>query len=54
MTLDGIFDFLRSFWVVWLMGLFVGIVIWVYWPKRKAEMEEHGRIPLEDDDNEEK
>ena len=50
--MEAFFDFLRSFWVVWLMGLFVTIVIWAYRPKRKSEMERYGRIPL-DDDNEE-
>ena len=52
MTLEGFFEFVRSFWVVWLMGLFVGIVIWAYRPKNRTQMERHGRIPL-DDDNEE-
>ena len=48
--MDAFYESLRSLWVVWLMVLFVGIVAWVYWPKRKREMEEHGRIPLKDDD----
>jgi cbb3-type cytochrome oxidase subunit 3 len=39
----------RSLWVVWLLLLFAGIVLWVYWPRRKAMMEEHARIPLDDD-----
>ncbi len=41
---------LRQLWVLWLMLLFVGIVAWVYWPRRKDRLEEHGRIPLEDDE----
>ena len=24
---------LKSLWVVWFMALFVGIVVWAYWPK---------------------
>ena len=52
MAMDGIYETLRSLWVVWLMALFIGIVAWVYWPKRKREMEEHGRIPLRDDGGE--
>ncbi|MDX1423153.1 MAG: cbb3-type cytochrome c oxidase subunit 3 [Kiloniellales bacterium] len=48
--MDAFYESLRSLWVVWLIALFVGIVAWVYWPKRKREMEEHGRIPLKDDD----
>lgn len=52
MSWSDVYEFLRSFWVVWLMVLFVAIVFWAYRPKRKSTMEEHGRIPL-DDDNEE-
>jgi len=40
---------LRQLWVLWLMLVFVGIVAWVYWPRRKDRLEKHGRIPLEDD-----
>ncbi|MDH3233899.1 MAG: cbb3-type cytochrome c oxidase subunit 3 [Alphaproteobacteria bacterium] len=40
---------LKSLWVVWFMAVFVGIVIWAYWPRRKAEMEDHAQIPLRDD-----
>ena len=47
--MDGIYEFLRSFWVLWLMAIFLGIVAWAYWPKRKHEMEEHGRIPFKDE-----
>jgi len=42
--------FMKSLWVVWFMALFVGIVLWAYWPRRKAEMEDHGRIPFRDED----
>jgi cytochrome c oxidase cbb3-type subunit 4 len=48
--LENVLEFLRSLWVVWLTLLFLGIVVWVYWPKRKGEMERHGEIPLRDDD----
>lgn len=41
---------MRPFWVVWMMLLFLGIVAWALWPKRKSEMEKHARIPLEGDD----
>ena len=49
MEFGSLFEFLRSLWVVWLFGLFVGIVVWAMWPSRKAKLEEHGRIPLGDD-----
>ena len=47
--MDAVYETLRSLWVVWLMALFIGIVAWVYWPKRKRKMEEHAQIPLKDD-----
>ncbi len=48
--MEAIAEFFRSFWVVWLMAIFVGIVAWVVWPGRKDRLERHGRIPLEDDE----
>ena len=42
-------EFLRRFWVVWLMLIFSGIVIWAFWPGNRTKLEEHGRIPLDDD-----
>jgi cytochrome c oxidase cbb3-type subunit IV len=40
----------RSLWVVWLGLLFIGIVAYAFWPRRKRRFESHGRIPLEDDE----
>jgi cytochrome c oxidase cbb3-type subunit 4 len=42
---------IRSFWLVWLILLFVGIVAWVYWPSHKQRLESFGRIPLQDEDH---
>lgn len=44
-----LYETLRSLWVVWLMAIFLGIIAWVYWPGRKSELEQQGRIPLDDD-----
>jgi cbb3-type cytochrome oxidase subunit 3 len=46
------YAFIKSLWLVWCVLLFAGIVAWVFWPGRKASLEAHGRIPLEDDDRE--
>jgi len=43
--------FLRSYWGLWLMVMFIGIVVWAFWPRRRKEMEEHGRIPFSDRDD---
>lgn len=29
---------------------FLGLVAWVYWPRRKQDLESLGRIPLDDDE----
>lgn len=49
MDTDTLYRLLSSIWVVWLTAVFVGIVVWVMWPRRKAAFEEHGRIPFHDD-----
>jgi cbb3-type cytochrome oxidase subunit 3 len=28
---------------------FTGLVVWVYWPSRRTEIESYGSIPLDDD-----
>lgn len=40
---------LKALWVVWLMGVFLAIAVWAYWPKNKPRFEAHGRIPLDDE-----
>ena len=42
-------EFLRDFWGAWLMALFLGILVWVLWPRNKDRLERHGRIPLDMD-----
>jgi cytochrome c oxidase cbb3-type subunit 4 len=46
---DAFIAALRSLWLLWLGGLFVGIVGWAYWPRRRRALERHGSIPLRDD-----
>ncbi|MEM7021902.1 MAG: cbb3-type cytochrome c oxidase subunit 3 [Pseudomonadota bacterium] len=48
--LDTIVAWATTFWPLWLMILFLAIVGWAYWPKRKARFEEDAQIPLRDDD----
>ena len=49
-----IYEWANALWGLWLMLLFLGIVAWVFWPKRKKQLEAQGRIPLEDDDDQRK
>lgn len=44
-------DLAGSIWGLWLMLVFIAICVWVFWPSRKADLERHGRIPLEDGEN---
>lgn len=54
MTLQGVVEFLRSLWGLWLMVFFLGIVAYAFWPKNKDRLESYGDIPLKDDENEER
>lgn len=40
---------IKSLWVVWLMGVFLAIAVWAYWPRNKQRLEAHARIPLDDE-----
>ena len=44
-----IYSTLSAIWVAWFAALFVGIVVWTYWPSRIAEIERRGRIPFSDE-----
>ena len=39
---------IKSLWVVWLILVFLGLVVWVYWPGHKKRLEAHRDIPFED------
>jgi len=49
--LHGLSGFLRQFWGLWLMLLFLGIVWWAYRPGNKRRFEDDAMIPLRDDDD---
>jgi cytochrome c oxidase cbb3-type subunit 4 len=48
--LDTAYAWANALWPLWLMILFLGIVAWAYWPRRKARFEKDAQIPLRDDD----
>lgn len=52
--IDNIVGTLRAFWGLWVMGVFIGIVAWAYWPKNKAKIEAYAQIALRNDENEER
>jgi cbb3-type cytochrome oxidase subunit 3 len=44
------YDWIRGFWMVWLFLAFMAGVVWIYWPTRRQEMEQHARSPFRSDD----
>jgi cbb3-type cytochrome oxidase subunit 3 len=42
-------QFLQRNSIIVVMTVFVLILLWTYWPSRKATEESHGRIPLDDE-----
>ncbi len=49
MSMHELMPFLKSLWTVWFFAMFIAAVAWAMWPSRRQNMEEMGRIPLEDD-----
>ena len=52
MDLNAIASFLRSFWTVWLMLLFVGVLFWALRPRNKDKFDEASHIPFKDEGQE--
>lgn len=52
--MEGLYQFLREFWVIWLMAIFLGIVVWTLWPSRRRskEMRDHADIPFREAEDE--
>lgn len=48
--MERLVEWANALWGLWLMLIFIGICVWVFWPGRKKEMERHARIPLEEDE----
>ncbi len=44
-----LYSALKSLWTLWVMGIFIAIAIWAYWPRNRQRFEAHARIPLDDD-----
>lgn len=53
MSLSELSRLAAEFWGLWLMLLFLGIVVWTFWPSRRrsAEMRDHAMIPFREDDD---
>ena len=49
MDLSGVFEWVRSLWLVWLVVLFALVVWWAYRPKNKKRFEEDALMPFKDE-----
>ena len=52
MDLNAIASFLRSFWTVWMMLLFVGILFWALRPRNKDKFDDASLIPFRNEGQE--
>lgn len=50
MSLRDVYQFASQLWVVWLLLLFVGIIVWVYLPRNRKAMNEMADLPLRDEE----
>jgi cytochrome c oxidase cbb3-type subunit IV len=46
---NGVMEWVRSLWLLWLIVLFGLVVWWAYRPKNKKRFEEDARIPFKDE-----
>lgn len=44
------FTLIQQWWTVIAFVFFLGVIVWVFLPRKKADFEEASRLPLEDDD----
>lgn len=51
MDMTSIIEVARSLWVVWLMGVFLGIAFWAFRPKNKKRFEDDANIIFKNEQN---
>jgi len=51
MDLQTVYELARSTWVVWMIVLFGGIVLWAYRPGNKKRFEDDANIIFHDEKN---
>lgn len=45
----AIYPHLRALWVVWFLVIFLGMLVWVLRPSKRAAYEDAGSIPFRED-----
>ena len=49
MDLLAMVAWLRPIVSVWVLLVFIGLLAWIYWPRRRAVYDNAASIPLRDD-----
>ena len=49
MDLTALVAWIRPMVTVWVLLVFLGILAWVYWPRRRQVYDQAASIPLRDD-----
>ncbi|MBC6441496.1 MAG: cbb3-type cytochrome c oxidase subunit 3 [Rhodospirillales bacterium] len=52
MSIEGIYGYIRQLWVVWLVLLFAGLMIWVFLPRNRERFRDCANLPFKDDTEE--
>ena len=42
--------FAKSWGLVYLMVLFIGVCVYAFWPRNKEKFDQAARVPLDEDD----
>jgi cytochrome c oxidase cbb3-type subunit 4 len=54
MTYESVSTFSQIAAMIIFIALFLGVIIYVFWPGNKKKFDETANLPLEDEDNEPK
>jgi len=52
MSLADVYQWAAQLWVVWLVLLFCGIMVWTFLPRNRKRLSGYANLPLNDDPEE--
>ena len=47
--MEDLYSLSKQLWLIWLVLLFAGIVLWALWPGNRRRFEQASKIPFEED-----
>jgi len=50
MTYEAVAKFAQNLGLVYFGLMFIGVLVYVFWPRNKKRFDEAARLPLEEDD----